>query len=222
MLLGAVVGLLTVAAWGALGVGVLASVMGDQSTIGWGILGLAMLGGSPLILCLSRSRLSRAVGAAVLAIIAALAATAFWSIAFSLFEQVIRSAGVARTPTLAAVYVAVLISTTELVCQWPSKDGVTRVVRATALALLIVFVGELFRNALHVAVATGTIIESERITWSVIAAYAFLVGANVIYFQDTPFGKKDEGTRRATFAFLVLNFVVLTGVVATGFIQPSG
>ena len=215
ILIGALVGILSVGAWGTLALGVLGRIFGGQFDPIWIMLGLTMLISGPVLLGLTNDRLPRAFLAGLLAPVTALALSGGWSVLLSILERLLSPFPLGRATTLTAVNVAVLVGTTELLSRRPFKAEAAHVLRSIGLALFIAFGLELLRNVMLIVTIAGPISEPEWMTWLVIAVYAVLIGANIVYFEGTRASKNGRPSILATAMFSSLNFLALIVIVVT-------
>jgi hypothetical protein len=215
ILVGALVGILTVGAWGTLALGALEGIFGGQVNGTWLMLGLIILISGPVLLGLTNARWPRALLAGLLAPVVALTFSGGWSVLLSILERLLRPFPFDRTATLAAVNIAVLVGTTELLTRRPFQAEIARILRSIGLALSIAFGLELLRNvALH-ATTSEPILELEWVTWLVITVYAVLIGVNITYFEGTRAPQSNQLSILATTMFISLNFLALIAVLAT-------
>lgn len=215
MLIGALVGLLSAGAFGVLLSGFLPGVFGGQANILWLLLGLALLFSGPFLLGITNARWPGALIAGVVAPIVGWTLSGLWSILFSVLEHLLHPFPFDRVTTLVAVYIIILVGTTELLTRQPFKEQAFRILRGMGLGLSIAFGLELLRNVAQRVTGSGPVVITEREIWITAIVYAVLCGINVIYFDGLYDTQSDHHSNLSTAIFASINLLALVSVIAT-------
>jgi hypothetical protein len=117
-----------------------------------------------------------------------------------LLRELLRFDSYDPAPLLAALYVIVLVTTTEKLTR-QSAIELSHILHSTGLAFLLILAIEIPSSALVIIVSPQHSSQSEWLPWILLSVYSILAGLNVSYFDSS---SKDLDNRVRRYSIIVL------------------